>query len=81
MDSNTEKLDRNNPDRTLWECPVCLGINAWDWDEAERASSLLKTEVKVAHGSCFDNICGHCGADLVHVDSPIRATCYTHEGE
>jgi len=73
------KLDRNNPERTLWECPVCLNINAWDWDEADRASRLLKVEVKCAHGSGFDNICGHCGADLVHEDSPILAECYTHE--
>ena len=73
------KLGRNNPERTLWECPVCKNINAWNYDDAERASKFLKVEVKVAHGSCFDNICGHCGADLVHIDSPIRANCYTHE--
>lgn len=76
-----EKLDRNNPERTLWECPVCGSINAWDWNEAERASRLLKTKVKVSHGSCFDNICGHCGSDIVRADSPIRASCYTHEAK
>lgn len=73
-----EKLDRNDPARAIWECPACYGINAWDWNEADKASSLLKVEVKCAHGSGFDNICGHCGADIVRKDSPIMAECYTH---
>lgn len=71
-------MRRNNPERTLWECPTCYNINAWNWEDAERASSLLKVEVKVSHGSCFDNICGHCGVNLVHIDSPINSECYTH---
>ena len=75
----SEKLDRNNPERIIWECGACGGINAWNWDDAERASRLLKVEVKESHGSCFDNICGHCGTDWVRIDSPMRAEVYTHE--
>jgi hypothetical protein len=67
-----------NPNRTLWHCPICYGVNAWNWQDAERAEQLLKKTVKIAHGSCFDNICGHCGADFVAEDSPIMAECYTH---
>ncbi len=92
----TTKKDRTDPTRNLWECPVCSGINAWSWQDAERAAELfsamtkkpwttpdfanarLPQSVACAHGSAFDNICGHCGADIVHIDSPILAECYTH---
>lgn len=70
--------DRNNPERRIWACPVCGGINAWDWQAVERAAAMLGVEVATATGSCFDNICGHCHADIVRADSPIMANCYTH---
>lgn len=73
--------DRNNPERRVWECPVCHGINAWNPEDADRAESLLRVEVATSYGSCFDNVCGHCGADLVHVDGPILAPRYTHTQE
>ena len=63
---------------TLWECPECGTVNAWNYHEARRASLKLKQVVEVCHGSCFDNVCGHCGADIVKSDSPILAECYTH---
>ena len=74
----------------LWICPECCGVNAWSYDDAERAMrkfkhiksssrTALTVEVKVSHGSCFDNCCGHCGRDIVKPDSPILAECYTHE--
>jgi hypothetical protein len=62
----------------LWICPECGEVNAWNYEDAERAAKRLKVEVKVSHGSCFDNFCGHCGADIVKPDSPILAECYTH---
>lgn len=65
--------------RLLWVCPECNTINAWNWDDAERASKKLGAVVSVCHGSCFDNVCGNCKCDIVHPDSPILAPCYTHE--
>jgi len=73
----------------LWVCIDCGGINAWNYGDAERAAARLKgftkpkgsraeSSVAVAHGSCFDNVCGHCGADNVKADSPINHPCYTH---
>jgi len=66
----------------LWICPECGIVNAWNWDDAVRASEKLKVDVQlkvaVCHGSCFDNICGGCQARIVHPDSPILASCYTH---
>jgi hypothetical protein len=62
----------------LWICPECGKINAWNAEDAERASKKLNMPVDVSHGSCFDNICGGCGADIVRPDSPILAPCYTH---
>jgi hypothetical protein len=64
--------------KMLWVCPECGAINAWSGDDAERASSKLKTKVLVCHGSCFDNVCGGCGSDIVKPDSPILSPCYTH---
>ena len=63
---------------SLWVCPECGTVNAWNWEDAERASKRLGVKVEVCSGSCFDNICGHCGADIVNQDSPILAPCYTH---
>lgn len=62
----------------LWVCPVCRAINAWNQKDAERAAAKLKKAVEVCHGSCFDNICGGCGADIVKPDSPILSPCFTH---
>ena len=70
--------ERCDPERRVWECAACGTYNAWNWDDAERASSLLRKPVVCCHGSCFDNVCGGCGADWVREDSPIRAECYTH---
>lgn len=84
--------DRNDPSRRVWECPCCSCINVWNWEDAERASTLLKldnpqhattnnrkrTEIHIAHGSCFDNVCGGCGANIVAADSPILAEVFTH---
>ncbi len=84
--------DRNDPSRRIWECPACTGINVWNWEDAERASTLLglanpettyanngnTKEIHVAHGSCFDNVCGCCGANVVKADSPILAEVFTH---
>lgn len=64
----------------LWLCPVCGAVNAWNIEDAERASRLLGVSVEVSHGSCFDNICGRCGSDIVEPGSPILAAVYTHEG-
>lgn len=63
---------------TLWVCPQCGGINAFNHEEATRAEAKCRQSVAVSHGSCFDNICGHCGADIVKPDSPILSPCYTH---
>ena len=71
-----EHLPWNKSD--FWVCPECGAINAYNHDDAERASKKLKKTVVVCHGSCFDNICGDCGSDIVEPDSPILATCYTH---
>jgi hypothetical protein len=66
----------------LWVCPECGEINAWNADEARRAAEKIKcTKIYLSHGSCFDNICGHCGRDIVHPDSPILAECYTHQSQ
>lgn len=62
----------------LWVCPECGAINAWNPEDAERASKKLKRPVVSCTGSCFDNICGGCHADIVKPDSPILAPCYTH---
>jgi hypothetical protein len=84
--------DRNDPSRRVWECPVCRCVNVWNWADAQRAAAILgldcpeissannrnRSEIQIAHGSAFDNICGGCGADLVRADSPILAECYTH---
>lgn len=75
-----EKKDRSDPSRNVWECPVCGYINVWDSNNIDRVKALCKTDkVAVCHGSSFDNVCGHCGADLVAKDSPILAECYTHQ--
>ena len=65
----------------FWVCPECGTVNAYNWEDAERASRKLKQEIVVSHGSCFDNICGNwgCRADIVEPDSPILAEAYTHE--
>jgi hypothetical protein len=73
-----------NPSKDIWRCRSCGAINAWNWEDAERYEKRFKLEpgtVKHSTGSCFDNICGGCGTDFVRRDSPIRAVCYTHEGE
>jgi hypothetical protein len=62
----------------LWICPECGTVNAWNYEDAQRASKKLKVKVSISHGSAFDNNCGHCGVDIVHPDSPILAACYTH---
>jgi len=63
----------------LWICPECGEINAWNEDEADRVQlKLKKARVFIAHGSCFDNVCGNCGADIVKPESSILAECYTH---
>ena len=74
----------NNPSSDIWECRQCNGVNAWNWQDAEKAERRLTkrrgvpAEVAVAHGSCFDNVCGHCGTNFVRRDSPIRAELYVH---
>ena len=73
-----EHLPWERKNQTLWVCPECGNVNAWNSDDAERASKRLKIPVEVCHGSCFDNICGHCGANIIKTDSPILAECYTH---
>ena len=75
-----ERQAHQDPDRRLWRCPACGGLNVWNWEDADRLAERGMT-VKVAHGSCFDNVCGHCGADLVLADSPIMADCYTHAAD
>ena len=68
------------PKKLLWECPECFGINAWNYTDAERAEARLKKQtVKVSYGSCFDNICGHCGVNIVKQNSPILSECFTHQ--
>ena len=65
----------------LWVCPECGTINAWSYEDAERAAAKLKQPVEVCYGSCYDNFCGSCKADIVKPDSPILAQCYSHIGE
>ena len=67
-----------DPSRRIWACMNCHEVNAWDWDDADYMNDRWKLNVKVSHGSAFDNICGHCGADIVEADSPILHPCYTH---
>ena len=62
----------------FWVCPECGTVNAYNWDDAERASKKLKQKVTSCTGSCFDNICGHCHRNIVNPDSPILAEVYTH---
>ena len=62
----------------LWICPECRAINAWNYEDSVRAQLRLNETVTVCHGSCFDNVCGECGANIVRPDSPILASCYTH---
>ena len=67
--------------KLVWVCPECGALNVWDWNDAERLALKLKVPVDTlvtCSGSCFDNICGGCGADIVQPDSPILAECYTH---
>jgi hypothetical protein len=73
--------DRNAPYRRVWECAACNGLNAWNWEDAERGEGLIGLPFKVSYGSCFDNRCGHCGANTVLADSPIMAECYTHQAQ
>ena len=73
-----EHLPWDTKNKMLWCCPQCESINAWNSDDAERASKKLKITVEACHGSCFDNVCGHCGANIVKPDSPILTECYTH---
>lgn len=65
----------------LWVCPECQGVNAWNYEDAVRAQKRMDVQVEVCTGSAFDNICGHCHADIVKPDSPILAECYTHSME
>ena len=65
------------PDRRIWRCPNCNAVNAWNVDDVERLAER-DIDAVCSYGSCFDNICGACGADYVLADSPIRAECYTH---
>ena len=68
--------------KLFWVCPECGEVNAYSYDDAERASKKLKgVKVFICHGSCFDNICGNCSSNIVKPDSPILASCYTHEGD
>ena len=67
-----------NPERAIWVCLACERLNAWNYDDADYMNERWGLNVKVSHGSCFDNICGHCGADIVRKDSPINHPCYTH---
>lgn len=78
-DRNPSLRVGSTPAASIWRCPSCRKVNAWNWDDAENASRRLGEEVKVSHGSSFDNICGHCGTDFVKRNSPIRASVYTHE--
>lgn len=64
---------------TLWMCPECCFVNAWNHEDAERAGERLGEAVVVSHGSAFDNICGNCGANIVHPESPTLHPAYTHE--
>jgi hypothetical protein len=66
------------PKCLLWVCPECGQKNAFNGEDAERAEAKLKEPIKVSYSSCFDNICGGCGSDIVKSDSPILAPCYTH---
>jgi hypothetical protein len=66
--------------RLAWVCPVCGRINVWDWNDAERLAKglgVLVEELVTCSGSCFDNICGGCGSNIVQPDSPILSECYT----
>jgi len=69
------------PKRLLWLCPVCDHVNAFSYEDADRATARLHTPVAICTGSCFDNICGHCKSNIVEPDSPILSPCYTHSEE
>lgn len=63
----------------LWLCPHCYSINAWNYGDAQRAEVKTREEIFISHGSCFDNVCGNCGSNIVKPDSPILTEVYTHE--
>lgn len=68
----------STPDARLWRCPSCRKPNAWNWRDAQAAADHLGVDVAVAHGSAFDNVCGHCRANVVKRSSPIMSPAYTH---
>ena len=72
--------DACDPSRRVWRCMACAGVNVWNYGDNLRLNTPART-VAIAHGSCFDNVCGHCGANIVASDSPILADCYTHAGD
>ena len=80
MKINKDHLPWNR--KILWICPECGIVNVWNWEDAVRAAKRLKinvnTEIAISHGSCFDNVCGGCQANIVSSESPILAPCYTH---
>lgn len=77
---------RHCPDRRVWECDSCGCLNTWNWKDQERLTERTgrpwvqdapaftrRNVIGIAHGSCFDNVCGVCGANHVRADSPILA--------
>lgn len=77
---NRMHLPWDRKGQLLWICPECGQINAWNYEDAIRASARVKRDVAVSFGSCFDNVCGNrnCGANIVNSESPINHPCYTH---
>ena len=66
------------PKAMVWQCPVCLAINSWNYEIGQDVERIIKHTVYNATGSCFDNICGKCHSNIVKRNSPIMAKCYTH---
>ncbi len=81
-----ELMDKGYVER----CPVCGGLSAYAWDDV--SPELTDHDIYyrrpnpnekhlVAHipsSSAFEWQCGHCGASLTSVDSPLNAEVYTH---
>jgi len=66
------------PNCCVWECSRCGAVNAWAYQDLEKVERLNHVKCFISHGSCFDNICGACGANHVKRNSPILSECYTH---
>lgn len=74
-----EKMHLPWDSKLFWICPVCGSVNAFNNEDASRFEQKTGQVCFISTGSCFDNQCGNCHANIVEPDSPILAPCYTHK--